>query len=203
MKIQYSCLAGGGEILGVRHESFPKLVRFGDVHVPESFTAELQAPDLPGVITVRVRVDAKRGPLVQEFTLAARKGRSISPQDLHQLPLAYIRDEIMARAPTYTPKFNEQGEIFGIGGKPAGAASAEIRAELHRHGYRRIDDPHLRAVAEAYRAADRHPTKAVAERFGAPRPTAARWVMTARERGFLEPVEHRPADTLQQEGGRG
>lgn len=39
---------------------------------------------------------------------------------------------------------------------------------------RGIDDAHLHEVSELYRAADQHPTKAVAERFVVPRPTAAR-----------------------------
>jgi hypothetical protein len=195
MKIIYSCIEGGGEILGVRHESFPKLMQFGDVWVPAAFTAELHAPDLPGVVTVRVRVDAKRGPVVEEVRLTARKGRNITSEYLHRIPLAKVRDEIMARAPTYRPLVNEQGQVFGFRGRPAGGAPAAIRAELRRHGYQRVDDNHLREVADVYQAAQQHPTKAVAEKFSVPRPTAARWVLVARQRGFLDPAVRRPGES--------
>jgi hypothetical protein len=192
MKVTYSCIEGGGEVLGVRHDSFPKVVQLGDIWVPAAFTAELRAPDLPGVVTVRVRVDAKRGPLVEEVRLTARTGRSISSQAFHQLPLAKIRDEIMAQAPTYRPLVDEQGQVFGFAGRPAGGAPAAIRAELRRHGYRRVDDHLLREVADVYRAAQQHPTKAVAEKFSVPRPTAARWVLVARQRGYLPRPDRRP-----------
>jgi hypothetical protein len=201
VRIEYA-VDGGGEFLGVRDPALPKLVRFGDVTVAESFTAVLQAADLPGVVTVRVRVDTKRGPLIEDVTLTAPQGRSVSAEDLRRVPLAAIRDAVMAQAPTYRLLVNEQGEVFGAAERRPGAAPSTIRAELRRHGWQRLDDTHLREVAEVYQAAARHPTKAVAERFGVPRPTAARWVVTARERGLLEPAGRRPAHTTQHEGGR-
>lgn len=191
MKIEYA-VHGGGELQGVRDPAFPKPVQFGDVWVPESFTAELTSADLPGVVTVSVRVDAKRGPQIEEFTLTMPRGRSVRQEDLNRISLPKVRDAVMTRVPTYRLLTNDQGEVFGVAGKPPGSAPAAIRAELRRHSYQRIDDAHLHEVSGVYRTADRHPTKAVAERFGVPRPTAARWVMTARERGFLEPPE-RPA----------
>jgi hypothetical protein len=197
MKIRYT-VHGGGKLLGVRDPAFPKPVPFGDAWVPESFTAELTSIDLPGVVTVSVRVDAKRGPLIQEFTLTAPKGRSVRPEDLNRISLPKMRDAVMAQVPTYRLLINDQGEVFGVAGKPPGAAPAAIRAELRRHSYQRIDDAHLHEVSDVYRTAERHPTKAVAERFGVPRPTAARWVMTARKRGFLEPPE-RPVKRGRQE----
>jgi hypothetical protein len=193
MKIEY-VVHGGGEFLGVRDPALPKPVPFGDTYVPESFTAMLTAADLPGVVTVRVRVDAKRGPLVEEVTLTARKGRAVSPEDLHRIPLAKVRDVVMTRVPTFRLLVNEQGEVFGAAERAPGAAPAAIRAELRRHSYQRIDEAHLREVAQVYGAAERHPTKAVADRFGVPRPTAARWVMSARAQGLLPPAERRPRE---------
>jgi hypothetical protein len=195
---------GGGTFGGVTDPAFPRLVQFGAVAVPESFTAVLepQGGDLPGVVTVRVRVDAKRGPVVEEVTLTALKDRSIRPEDLYRIPLAAIRDAVMSELETFRLLVNEQGEVVGAAARPPGAAAAAIRGELRRHGYQRIDDAHLREVAEVYQAAGRHPTKAVAERFGVPRPTAARWVMAARQHGFLAPAERRPADISEHEGGR-
>jgi hypothetical protein len=190
MRIEYM-VHGGGEFLGVVDPALPKPVLFGDAYVPESFTAVLTSTDLPGAVTVRVRVDAKRGALVEEVTLTARKGRSVSPEDLRRIPLAKIRDVVMAQAPTFRLLVDEQGEVFGAAQRAPGAAPAAIKTELRRHTYQRIDDAHLSEVAEVYRAAERYPTKAVAERFGVPRPTAARWVMTARARGFLPPAERR------------
>lgn len=52
----------------------------------------------------------------------------------------------------------------------------------------RLTDKRLRAVAEAYCAADRDglpPTRTVADRFAVPHSTAAKWVGHARKRGFL------------------
>lgn len=95
----------------------------------------------------------------------------------------------MARVPTFRLLVDERGEVFGAAERAPGAAPAAIRAELRRHSYQRIDEGHLREVADVYQAAERHPTKAVAERFGVPRPTAARWVMTARARRFLPPAK--------------
>jgi hypothetical protein len=197
MKIEYA-VHGGGEFLGVRDPALPKPVPFGDTYVPESFTATLTAADLPGVVTVRVRVDAKRGPLVEEVTLTARKGRGVSPEDLHRIPLAKVRDAVMARAPTFRLLVNERGEVSGAAERVPGAASAAIRTELRRYSYQRIDEGHLRQVTDVYQAAERHPTKAVAERFGVPRPTAARWVMTARARGFLPPAKRRQREGRQE-----
>jgi len=200
MKIQYA-LGGGGEFQGVVQPALPKPVPFGEAYVPESFTAVLTAADLPGVVTVQVRVDAKRGPIIEEFTLTARKGRSISPEDLHRVPLAKVRDAVMAQVPTFRLLVNEQGEVFGAAGKPPGSAPVAIRAEMRRHGWQPLDDEHLRKVASVYRAAERHPTKAVAERFGVPRPTAGRWVMAARARGLLEPATQRHVATVNEEEG--
>jgi hypothetical protein len=202
MGIRYY-LEGGGTLGGVTNDAFPKLVEVGGVVLPESFTAEVDAVDLPGVVTVRVRVHPKRGPVVEEITLTARSGRSVRPEDLYQVPLVTVRDEVMARAPTYRYLRNQQGEVVGAAERRPGTAAAAVRAELRRHGYQRIDDAHLREVADVYQAASRHPTKAVADRFGVPRPTAARWVMTARQQGFLAPAERRPAASREDEGGRG
>jgi hypothetical protein len=195
---------GGGTFAGVTDDAFPRLVPFGAIAVPESFTAVLepQAGDLPGTVTVRVRVDVKRGPLIEEVTLTAPQGRSVSAEDLHRLPLAAVRDAVMTGLETFRLLVNEHGEVVGAAARPPGVGAAAIRAELRRHSWQRLDDAHLREVAEVYRAVGRHPTKAVAERFGVPRPTAARWVATARERGLLEPAGHLPTDTTQHEGDR-
>jgi hypothetical protein len=191
MKIRYE-VHGGGELLGVRDPAFPKPVQFGDVWVPESFTAALTSADLPGLVTVSLRVDAKRGPQIEEITLTMPEGRSVRQEDWDRISVTKVRDTVMTRVPTYRLLTNDQGEVSGVAGKPPGSASAAIRAELRHHSYQRIDDALLQEVSDVYRTADRHPTKAVAERFGVPRPTAARWVMTARRRGFLEPAERPP-----------
>jgi hypothetical protein len=125
------------------------------------------------------------------WTRPGQHGAGYWPEDLHQVSLPKIRDAVMSQVPTYRLLTNEQGEVYGAAGKLPGSATEAIRAELRRHSYQRIDDAHLHKVSEVYRAAERHPTKAVAERFGVPRPTAARWVMTARTRGFLAPAERR------------
>jgi hypothetical protein len=57
-------------------------------------------------------------------------------------------------------------------------------------------DESLRVVARVYRlalAVRENPTAAVANGLQLPRPTAARWVKTARARGFLGPTEERRA----------
>jgi hypothetical protein len=57
-------------------------------------------------------------------------------------------------------------------------------------------DESLRVVAQVYRlalAVREDPTAAVASGLKLPRPTAARWVKTARQRGYLGPTEERRA----------
>jgi hypothetical protein len=57
-------------------------------------------------------------------------------------------------------------------------------------------DESLRVVAQVYRlalAVRDDPTAAVASGLRLPRPTASRWVKTARQRGFLGPTEERRA----------
>jgi len=61
-----------------------------------------------------------------------------------------------------------------------------------------LDDEHLRKVAEVYRdpRGGRHPTEFVAEQLHATRPTAGRWVMKAREKGFLGKARDRQAGEI-------
>lgn len=66
---------------------------------------------------------------------------------------------------------------------------------------KRLPDEHFEQVADVYRAATfarQNPTRAVSDAFAAKYSTAARWVMVAREKGFLGPA---PAPGLPGEKG--
>jgi transposase-like protein len=120
------------------------------------------------------------GPRVEEVTLS---GRSISSEDLRSVPLARLRD-ISVRLASFRPLAAE-GEITGAAW---GGRDETITAAL-RQQRRVIDDTHLHEVAETYVGAESNATSTVAEKFGVPRPTAARWVSLARERSLLPPAK--------------
>ncbi|ACZ29624.1 hypothetical protein Xcel_0585 [Xylanimonas cellulosilytica DSM 15894] len=79
----------------------------------------------------------------------------------------------------------------------AALAAATTVGPSHREtqsGPRRMSDTHLHLVATTYRQAwsqGEYPTRAVAQHFGVPHSTAARWVMKARENGQLGPADGR------------
>lgn len=74
--------------------------------------------------------------------------------------------------------------------------SGATRTSEHQAAHRaprsgRVTDEDLRAVADVYLAATARgepPVLAVEKEIGKSRPTAGRWVMMARERGFLPPA---------------
>lgn len=82
-----------------------------------------------------------------------------------------------------------------VRGTPGGIERFQTEAFRPQRG-RRLTDDRLIAVADVYRNAlhaGRAPTKAVADAMFVARPTAGRWVMEARRRGFLPATKPRTA----------
>jgi hypothetical protein len=169
-------------------EQPPRLVRLsGDAYVANDFVASFVGSELPGPVTLRVLVEDTRSPRVTEISIT---GRSLTGGDLRKIPLARMRDAATMAA-TFRPLMGEDGEITG-GAQPIPSTTA-VRTALRR-SRRLIDQEHLSEVAKAYTHAPTHPTQSVADRFGVPRATAARWVLLARRSGFLPPAERKGRD---------
>ncbi|HEX2363279.1 MAG TPA: hypothetical protein VHI11_14520 [Jiangellaceae bacterium] len=177
------------ELFDLRYaEQPPRLVRLsGAAYVANDFVASFVGSDLPGPVTLRVLVEDARSPRVTEISVT---GRSLTGGDLRKIPLARLRDAATTAA-SFRPLMGEDGEITG-GAQPIPSTTA-VRTALRR-SRRPIDQEHLTEVADVYDAAETRPTQAVADRFGVPRSTAARWVWLARRSGFLPPAERRGRD---------
>jgi hypothetical protein len=104
-----------------------------------------------------------------------RGGPPITSEALHAVPVRrLIRENLSKR--------------LRLLGTPGSQAATWDPALLREQG---PTDWTLEAVAFVYRTAvmlDEPPVLAVRDHFGIPRPTAARWVEKARQRGFLGPA---------------
>ena len=109
-------------------------------------------------------------------------GPPVTSAGLRALPIArLVREALDAVA------MDEASLPGGIVRREPPARPVEPGARTPRRGAL-VTDEHLRDVAARYRAAIQRgeaPTKAVADELYASRPTAARWIARARERGFL------------------
>jgi len=99
-----------------------------------------------------------------------------------------ITSEVIRRLPV--------GDLLRFAALNANSLWASPYADPEKIRAQGPTDESLRVVAQVYRmaiAARDDPTAAVASGLQLPRPTAARWVKTARQRGFLGPTEERRA----------
>jgi hypothetical protein len=95
------------------------------------------------------------------------------------------------------------GKLLRWGAINANTLLASPRVDAAKIRTQGPTDESLRAVARVYRvafAAREDPTAAVASGLQLPRPTASRWVKTARQRGFLGPTEERRAGERKRKG---
>jgi len=175
-------------VMGLRmsityHEQPPTLVPVSDqVQAPDVFTAEVTGSDLPGAVTLVIRV--RDGvPRVEQVTLT---GTDVTSEKLRAVKLARLRDLAVAQA-SFRPLMAADGTVTG----GAWPVDAELANAAVRGRRRVIDDAHLREVAEVYQAAVARPVAEVAARFRVPRATAARWVSEARGRELLPRANRR------------
>lgn len=162
-------------------------------------------PAIPYEIEMEVRVE-DGAPRCHELRVSRREGGPpITGEGLRRLPLGRILERaapLAARVRTgrkrgpvvRTVRTHDDIRDF----------YAEWRLSKHRRP-RSVDDELLRRVAEVYRAAQRRgdpPTATVAQVLHGSRSSAGRWVMLARERGFLGPALDRKAgERTQRKGG--
>jgi hypothetical protein len=109
-------------------------------------------------------------------------------QLLHDVPLARIASAVNA-----DPKIREWVEQ-GTGEETVKRMRrpASRRVELEEPPGRRLDEPFLQRVADAYRTAVAHglpPAKTLAVDSERPISTVNRWIAAARSRGYLPPAE--------------
>jgi hypothetical protein len=149
-----------------------------------------QAMRQPTPVTASALRSVPLGKLVNEFLERLRKDpRSAS----HRLVSGTADD------------FREAADKLGSRHTESEAeAIQQLASEPRRGGRKGHGDRHYAAVAEVYAiawAGGGHPTKAVAEHWSVAKTTAAKWVLRARELGFLQPTTRgRPGGVPHVEG---
>jgi hypothetical protein len=167
----------------------PVLLR-NDFAVPQRFVASGET------ISIEVEIDNPGDPRIRRLEVRDTDGAGITSAALRKLAIGRLtREAVAAAARPYTPSEDGAEPVFRIvSADPREAASFYRQytrdARRPRRGSPLTDDD-LRQVADIYRAAMSRgdpPTLMVADQLYAARSTAARWVATARKRGFLGPA---------------
>ena len=161
----------------------------GDLVAPQAFKATVTDPPGPGRrrVTLIVTVDEQSGPLVMEIGVLTEEGTAMSAQDLRGLNLPRYLDAAVA-AVTREADLDE-----GRFREPEDSLAAVGEAKRRRAGRKPVSDSTLEQVAALYREALAAgvPTAAyIRERLEElpSIPATRRWIMLARQRGFLPPV---------------
>lgn len=131
-----------------------------------------------------VYVDDEGGLHCREFSVRATDVADVTTAVARQFPIGTLLEQSKVHA-LYVEADEPDGSVVL---KPASGQHHAELAEAARLRTRGPDSATLRRVADVYRQAieeELPPTIAVAEAFGRPRSTAARWVQRARKRGFL------------------
>lgn len=150
--------------------------------LPRRWTTELDRQDLPYVVELEFAAE-DGGPSCRAVRLIAREeSPPISARSIREIPVAECIRVAITSAAVHTEK--RPGEIvYQLGG---GDPDLTAQLRMARTPDRRTSDEHLREVAEVYRRASEKPTQSVQDAYGwISYSTAARWVMQARQRGFL------------------
>jgi hypothetical protein len=133
-------------------------------------------PDLP--YTVEVTVELQAGRLVcQSLTCHQRKGgEPVTAEGLRHMPVAAIVSR------------SAQKRLMWVESSGKSARPFTLQGAVRTRPFGGPSDEELRYAAGIYRlahATGNPPTRAISEVFELPPSTAAKWVMRARERGFL------------------
>ena len=170
-----------------------ELLSHGEFAIPRSFFFLWVGWQAEYGTALRVCID--RGEPICDWVSVRRRpgGRSVSAAQLRKLGLPRLIRAAVERA---GGRIDLQSGAF----TPAVLLEADQREQFSRalgEGQRkprrgkRLQDDELRQVADVYRSAfelGRPPTAAVQDEFRIAYPTAGRWVMEARRRGFLPPT---------------
>lgn len=170
----------------IRLETSPdrKWVRHADAVIPERFWATIEDDRYPRceleIRTINGRLEC--------VGLVSEQG--LRGADLRKLPLdTLVRQAHVAATFGEAVAIDNDGHFRVASPAPATMTADEYEQRLTSTSRRRsITDDFLREVATVYRQAiaeGKPPTKAVASRLHGSPATAGRWVMQARERGFL------------------
>jgi hypothetical protein len=190
--------------LWVRYDEEVAFLPYGAWVIPASFEVVIEMPQqLPYTVSLRFSVTDDR-PVCNSMTLEPeRRYRAIFPtgdggiggwlyhpvrteltsKGLREVPVGRLQRQAVLAA-IHAPR--------GVGERPrphrledwADIYAAQQDAPSRKPGDR-LDDDHYRKVAEIYRQATRSPTAEVAKKLNASRSSAGRWVMVARQKGFL------------------
>ena len=165
-----------------RAEPGSRLIPLNDEFVvPARFVAENDT------VSLQIEVD-ENGPRCRAIEV---RGDRLTSDDL-RLPLARMLRQVVATAALPAARRGTDAHRFAtvVGQKPRDREFYRqyvADTDRPRRG-KSITDEQLQRVADAYRAAMEHgdpPTQTIAAVMHASRPTAARWVARARERGML------------------
>jgi hypothetical protein len=145
--------------------------------IPCSFSAEIDDPEQPYLLDLRVRTIAGRRPEVVELRLELRSPQQpggIATEGLRGVHIAKALQMAVTRA--IEPIETEDGRV---------GATKPLRGIP-------VTKEFLGQVASIYRSAvaggSRAPVVEVARQLGGSRPTAGRWVVQARKAGILKPA---------------
>jgi Family of unknown function (DUF6214) len=149
--------------------------------VPRRFTARNEQ------VLIDIELDGDGTPRVRAITIL---GDDIKSETLRRLPVGKL-----TRVAVFEASRKMDDGVFRLVSTPQDEAAAFYSAYVQdarppRKGSP-VTDERLREVATRYRAAVERgdpPTQTIGDEMHASRPTAARWVQKARERGFLGPA---------------
>lgn len=163
--------------------------------IPNRFYATFTFPDRPYRVWLDIRTSPSTGPTVYDLrvqhSLTAPGG--ITTELLRSIPMRDLRRMAVEAA---SRPITEWGTVETVGVQRRVFRSDQSNWTVGAVGGpgrgRRISDEFLQRVADVYRdamAAGRPPVAAIVGELHAERSTAGRWVMLARQRGFLGPAK--------------
>lgn len=164
----------------------PEWVLVGDRAVPKKIEVHFLGGDENPQPALDFTIEIQDGvPVCTTLTFFQRQdGRGVRQDDLRKVRLLDWMEEIVTGA--------SRKAWVGTGGDlvmdhPGGAGDVhgarKMAREMQRGGRRKIDERHLRRVAEVY--GEHEDVDAVALAFGTSYRSAARWVQKARQEGLL------------------
>jgi hypothetical protein len=158
----------------------------GGLHLPPRYAVAVNDPDCPVLVEVHVAV-VDGQPRCAELRCRPRPdGPPVSSESLRRVALArYLRQS--AAMYSIRVSLDEKGDVIFMQATGTGD-EADLAQAAGRQPRRQMTEDLLRDVARVYSEATSKPVLAVMRRFELSRPTAGRWVMEARKRGFLPPA---------------
>jgi hypothetical protein len=160
--------------------------------LPGRWKTTLDGDDVPYLLELDFLAD-EQGPDCHAMRFVTRDGgEPISARRLRAVPVAECIQLAIGAAAVRTEQKKSGELVLELGG---GGPDASEQFRKARPPDQRTSDEHLREVAAVYRSNNEKPTQAVQDAWPISYSTAARWVMQARQRGFLPPTKRRGGGT--------